>query len=138
MERFLEELAGAVARVFPRADPYTTVWDHANGKTLERGLEECQNSDNTAMSAMFAMMKTYADLERSLGRVIGSLDQAREDRCQLQHDHNSEIERLQAELEQVTLERDQAIYRDEVAMQEIQRLTTTNKNSEHMLIHVLH
>jgi uncharacterized protein YbaP (TraB family) len=87
---------------------------------------------------MFAMMKTYVGLERSLGRVIGSLDQAREDRRQLQCDHDSEIERLQAELEHVTLERYQAIYRDEVVMQEIQRLTTTNRNSERMLIHVLH
>jgi SMC interacting uncharacterized protein involved in chromosome segregation len=124
--------------VFPRADPYTAVWDQADGKALERGLEECQNSDNTAMSTMFAMMKTYVGLERSLGRVIGSLDQAREDRRQLQRDHDSEIEKLQAELEQVTLERDQAIYRDEVVMQEIQRLTTANRNSERMLIHVLH
>jgi hypothetical protein len=27
MERFLKESAGVVAGVFPRADPYTTVWD---------------------------------------------------------------------------------------------------------------
>jgi hypothetical protein len=36
MERFPEELAGAVAGVFPRADPYTAVWDQADGKALER------------------------------------------------------------------------------------------------------
>jgi hypothetical protein len=37
----------------------------------------------------------------------------------------------------VTLERDQAIHRDEMAGQEIQRLTTANRNSERILIHVL-
>jgi hypothetical protein len=98
MVRFLEELAGAVAGVFPRVDPYTAVWDQADGKALERGADECQSSDNAAMSAIFAMMKTYASLERSLGRVVGSLDQVREDRRQLQCDHDSEIKRLQAEL----------------------------------------
>jgi hypothetical protein len=80
MERFPEKLAGTVARVFPRADPYTMVWDQAEGKALERGPDECQNSDNIAMSAIFAMMKTYAGIERSLGQVIGSLDQAHGDR----------------------------------------------------------
>jgi hypothetical protein len=38
----------------------------------------------------------------------------------------------------LTLERGQALYRDEAAMQEIQRLTTTNRNGERMLIQVLH
>jgi hypothetical protein len=33
----------------------------------------------------------------------------------MQRDHNSKIERLQAELAQVTLERDQALHRDEAA-----------------------
>jgi hypothetical protein len=98
MERFPEELATTIARVFPRGDPYTAVWGQPEWKALERGPNECQNSDNTTMSAMFAMMKTYAGLERSLGRVVGLLDQAHEDRRQLQRDHDSEIERRQAEL----------------------------------------
>jgi hypothetical protein len=38
----------------------------------------------------------------------------------------------------VTLERDQALYSDEAARQEIQRLTTANRSGERMLIHVLH
>ena len=38
----------------------------------------------------------------------------------------------------MTEQRDQAIYRDEVARQEIQRLTTAHRNSERMLIHVLY
>ena len=40
MERFPQELAVAVARVFPRGDPATTVWDQAEGRALERGLGE--------------------------------------------------------------------------------------------------
>jgi hypothetical protein len=83
MERFPKELASAVVGVFPRGDPYTAMWDQADGKTLERGADECQSSDNAAMSTMFAMMKTYTGIERSLGRVVGSLDQAREDKRQL-------------------------------------------------------
>jgi hypothetical protein len=37
MERFPEERACAVVGVFPRGDPYTTVWDQPKGKALERG-----------------------------------------------------------------------------------------------------
>ena len=67
------------------------------------------------MSTMFAVMKTYDGLERSLRCVSGALSQARDDRHQLQHTHDSEIERLQVELAQVTEQRDQAIHRGEVA-----------------------
>jgi hypothetical protein len=55
------------------------------------------------------------------------------------------MERLQSELAQITLERDQAIHRDEMAVQEILRLweqegrlTLAHRNYEHMLIPVLH
>ena len=59
-----------------------------------------------AMSAMFAVMKTYDGLERSLRCVSGALSQAHDDRRQLQHDHDGEIERLQVELAHVTEQRD--------------------------------
>jgi hypothetical protein len=98
MERFLEELARAPIGVFPRGDPYTAVWNQPKGKALERGSDECQYSDNAATSAMFAMMKTYASLERSFGCLAGSLGQALDEKRQVQHDHNSEMERLQSEL----------------------------------------
>jgi hypothetical protein len=58
MERSLDVLAHAIARVFPRGDPYTLVGSQSKGKALERGIDECQSSDNTTMSAMFEMMKT--------------------------------------------------------------------------------
>jgi hypothetical protein len=50
------------------------------------------------MSAMFIVMKAFAGVEGSLRRVFGALGQARDDRRQLQRDHDSEIERLQVEL----------------------------------------
>jgi uncharacterized protein (DUF3084 family) len=87
---------------------------------------------------MFAVMKAFDGVEGSLRCVSGALGQARDDKRQLQCDHDSEIERLQAELAQVILERDQVLHRDEAASQEIQRLTTANRNGERMLIHVLH
>jgi hypothetical protein len=116
MERFPEELASAVAGVFPRGDPYTTMWDQPEGKALEGGHGECRHSDNATMSAMFTMMKTYASLERSFGCLASSLGQALDKKHQVQHDHSNEMERLQAKLAQMTLKRDQAIHRDEVAM----------------------
>jgi hypothetical protein len=57
MERFLGELAIAIARVFPRGDPYTSVWNQPKGGALEGGSVEHQYSDNAAMSALFAMIK---------------------------------------------------------------------------------
>ena len=83
MDRFPQELATAVAGVFPRGDLTTAVWDQAEGRALERGLGECQNSDNMAMSTMVAVMKTYDGLERSLRCMSGALSQARDDRRQL-------------------------------------------------------
>jgi len=66
MERFPLELAHAFAGVFPHGDPYTLVWDQFEVNALERSADEDQHSNSTAMSAMFAMMKTYGALERCL------------------------------------------------------------------------
>jgi hypothetical protein len=71
------------------------VWNQPKGKALERGSDECQYNDNAAMSAMFAMTKTYASLESSFGCLASSLGQALDDRRQVQRDHSSEMERLQ-------------------------------------------
>ena len=73
MERFPQELAHAFAGVFPRGDPYTLVWDQSEVNALERSAGEDQHSDSPAMSAMFALMKTYGGLERCLGHLSGSL-----------------------------------------------------------------
>jgi len=92
--------------VFPRGDPYTSVWDQSEGNALERSADEDQHSDSAAMSVMFALMKTYGGLERCLGRLSGSLLTVQDEKRQLQHEFDTEVERLQVELARVTLERD--------------------------------
>jgi septal ring factor EnvC (AmiA/AmiB activator) len=94
---------------------------------------------------MFAVMKAFAGVKGSLRRVSGALGQARDDRRQLQRDHDAEIERLNAEIAQLTHQRDQATQRTRVYEEDIhalrehfERLTTANWNGERMLIHVLH
>jgi len=76
---------------------------------LESSADEDQHSDSTTTSAMFAMMKTYGGLERCLGCLSGSLLTVQDEKHQLQREFDSEVERLQAELARVTLERDQAV-----------------------------
>ena len=66
MESFLQELAHAFAGVFPQGDPYTSVWDQSEVIALERSAGEDQHSDSAAMSAIFALMKTYGGLEHCL------------------------------------------------------------------------
>ena len=79
------------------------MWDRSEGSALERSADEDQHSDSTAMSAMFAMMKTYGGLERCLGRLSGSLMIVQNEKRQLQCEIDSEVERLQAELARVIL-----------------------------------
>jgi GTP cyclohydrolase I len=50
-------------------------------------------------------------VEGSLRRVSGALGQARDDRRQLQRDHDAVIERLTTEMAQLTCQRDQATQR---------------------------
>ena len=63
------------------------------------------------MSTMFTVMKAFNGVEGSLRRVSSALGQARDDRRQRQRDHNAEIERLSAEMAQLTHQRDQATQR---------------------------
>ena len=98
MERFPQELAHAFAGVFPRGDPYTSVWDQSEVNALERSADEDQHSDSAAMSAMYALMKTFGGLERCLGRLSGSLITVQDEKRQLRREFDSEVERLQAEL----------------------------------------
>jgi hypothetical protein len=60
------------------------------------------------MSAMFIVMKAFDGVEGCLRRVSSALGQARDDRRQLQRDHDAEIERLTVEMAQLTCQRDQA------------------------------
>jgi septal ring factor EnvC (AmiA/AmiB activator) len=97
------------------------------------------------MSAMFVVMKAFDGVEGSLRRVSSALGQARDDRRQLQRDHDAEIERLNAEMAQLTRQMDQVtqrtgVYEEDVCAlrEQVERLTTANRNAERMLIHVLH
>jgi hypothetical protein len=108
MDRFPQELTAAIVGVFLRGNPSTDSWQQARGRSLEIGAAEAHNSDNPAMSAMFAVMKAFEGVEGSLRHVSGALGQARDDRRQLQRDQDAEIVRLTAEMAQLTRQRDQA------------------------------
>jgi hypothetical protein len=108
MDRFPQELAAAIVGVFLRGNLSIDSWQQARGRSLEISATEAHNSDNPAMSAMFAVMKAFDGVESSLRRVSGALGQAHDDRRQLQRDHNAEIERLTVEMAQLTRQRDQA------------------------------
>jgi len=103
MERFPQELAHAFAGVFPRGDPYTSVWDQSEVNALQRSADDDQHSDSAAMSAMYALMKTYGGLEHCLGCLSGSLLTVQDEKRQLQPEFDTEVERLQAELARMTL-----------------------------------
>ena len=93
---------------------------------------------------MFALMKTYGVLERCLGRLSGSLLTVQDEKRQLKREFDTEVERLQAELARVTMERDQAVQKNRELSQHLlavreqrDRVTTTHRNCERMLVHVL-
>jgi hypothetical protein len=83
MDRFLQELAAAMAGVFPRGNSSTDSWQQAKGRSLKIGAVEGQNSDNPAMSAMFIVMRAFNGVEGSLRRMSSALGQAYDDRRQL-------------------------------------------------------
>jgi hypothetical protein len=80
MECFPQELAAAIVGVFLRGNSSTDSWQQVKGRSLEISAAEARNSDNPAMSALFAMMKAFDGVEGSLRCVSGALGQAREDR----------------------------------------------------------
>jgi hypothetical protein len=71
MDHFPQELAAAIVGVFLRGNPSTNLWQQARERSLEISSAEAQNSDNPAMSAMFAVMKALDGVEGSLRRVSG-------------------------------------------------------------------
>ena len=63
---------------------------------------------------MFVVMKVLDGVEGSLRRVSGALGHARDDRRQLQREHDAEIERLNVEMAQLTHQRNEAWSREDV------------------------
>ena len=56
MERFPQELAHAFTGVFPRSDPYTSVWDQSEGSALEKSANEdhvCYDEELRGSRALF-------------------------------------------------------------------------------------
>jgi hypothetical protein len=122
-----------MARVFLRGNPSTDSWQQTRERSLEIGAAERQNSDNLAMSAIFAVMKAFDGIEGGLRRVSSGLGRARNDMHQLQRDHDAEIERLNAEMAQLTCQRDQTTQRTRVyegdiraLREQLERLTIAN------------
>ena len=120
------------------------MWVQSEVNALERSADEDQHSDRAAMSAMYALMKTYGGLEHCLGCLSGSLLTVQDEKRQLQREFDTEVERLQAELARMTRERDQAVQKnyelskDLLAVREqMDRVTTAHRNCERMLVHVL-
>jgi hypothetical protein len=103
MDDHPQELATAMVGVFPRGDPYMDEWAQFQNDALERGTIKQQNSDNTAMTAMFAMMKTYRYAERCYGKMAVALSKVKDQKRQLQRNFDTEVERLNQELARVTL-----------------------------------
>jgi hypothetical protein len=66
-------LAAAIVGVFPRGNPSTDLWQQARGRSLEISVAKAHNSDNPAMSAMFAVMKAFNGVEGSMRHVSGAL-----------------------------------------------------------------
>jgi hypothetical protein len=62
-----------MAGVFLRGNPSTDSWQQARGRSLEIRVAKGQNSDNPAMSAMFAVMKAFDGVEGNLRRMSGAL-----------------------------------------------------------------
>jgi hypothetical protein len=134
-----------MAGVFPRGNPSTHSWQQARERSLEIGAVKGQNRDNPTMSATFAVMRAFDGVEGSLRHVVGALCQAHDDSHQLQRDHDAKIERLNVEMAQLTRQRDHAVQRTGVyegdiraLREQLECLTTANRNGECMLIHVLH
>jgi hypothetical protein len=73
MDHFPWELAAAIVGVFSRGNPSTNSRQQARGRSLEISAVEAHNSDNPAMSVMFAVMKAFDGVEGSLRRVSGAL-----------------------------------------------------------------
>jgi hypothetical protein len=83
MQSSPEVLAHALIGVFPREDPCASVWSQPKGMALEGGTTKGQSSGSAAISAMFAVMKTYGCLEASFGHLNDAHLYSYDERCQL-------------------------------------------------------
>jgi hypothetical protein len=94
-------------------------WAQFQNDALERGTIEQQNSDNTTMSAMFAMMKTYRYVERCCGKMAVALSKVKDQKRQLQRNFDTKVECLNQELARVTLEKDCSLQENHILCKDI-------------------
>jgi hypothetical protein len=133
MSRFPNELAVALVGTFHRDDPQDAIWVQPQESALVRGLDEGQASDNHAMSTMFAAIRAYEGLECTYWTLIGLRG---DDKFQARKQKKKQacvIASLQEQLADMTLQRDQAVVRDEDATQRVWTLTHGNNNADHMI-----
>jgi hypothetical protein len=134
MSRFSNELAAALAGTFPRDDPRDAIWVQPQGSGLVRGPDKGQDSDNHAMSAMFVAIRAYEGLECTYWTLTGLRgdDQLKAKKKKKKKQARA-IASLHEQLVDMTLQRDQAMERDEDAMQMVHTLTQANNNTDRMI-----
>jgi hypothetical protein len=106
MDDHPQELAVAMAGVFPKGEPYMNEWAQFRNDALERDPTEQRNSDNAAMSAMFAMTKTYRYAERCCGKMTVTSSEVKDQKRQLQRNFDNEVERLNQKLARLALQKE--------------------------------
>ena len=65
---------------------------------MERGFEEAQHSDGTTASVVFALMKTYACMQRNYNFMEDAFRAFHYNKVQVQEEHEATIVRLTREL----------------------------------------
>jgi hypothetical protein len=109
LDRFPREIGSVMQGIFPRGDPFNPKRDQPEGRALTGGDSEQQHSDTTTSSVMFAVMQLYNNSERNLGMVNSSIAMTQNKLYQAQEAHVAELAQVQAELAQVTLEKNEAV-----------------------------
>jgi hypothetical protein len=138
MSRFPTELAAALAGTFPRDDPRDAIWVQPQGSALVRGPDEGRSSDNHAMSAMFAAIRAYEGLECTYWTLTGLHGDDKLQARKQQKKQARVIASLQEQLADMTLQRDQAMVRDEDATQRVRTLTHANNNADRLIEQLVH
>ena len=75
-QEFGDELVNGPARSFPRVGPSQTAWTQSGGNALVRDQDERVGSSNTAMSAMYAIMKMFYSRQDSYISCMQELQRA--------------------------------------------------------------
>ena len=113
MEDHPEVVAQATASIFPTTDPYQAVWRQSGATVLEASSLEREHCAGPAGSAMAALMATYGCLSRSYEQLDHVLSEEIAAQHRRQEEHTTEIDLLTTQLAQLTVERDQALQREQ-------------------------